>query len=254
MCLPIGYVCRLSDKLHAIISKILTSELSVYHAAIKCGDFDFGSLVAESGLLCPGCRTADCARLHAVRHRKLVRDLITGDVFENLPILRAGFCDGSTKSLMPAELWRGRATVTSVLATVATAATGGVEHALEWAMQSGDGDETVSERTVRRWLRRVKDRVPVATAALDFPLATDLSRAGKLASFLAHLHPRHLLRLRRQWGHSLLDLPSAPRPPCTATRPKPGHQNPSSPHDPPSRYLPRGARCRARRRGRPPDE
>ena len=237
-----------------VIGTILTSKLSVYHAAIKSGDFDFSSLVAESGLLCARCRASDCARLHAVRHRKLVRDLLTGEVFEDLPILRAGFCDGSTKSLMPAELWRGRATVTSVLTMVARAITGGVEHALEWAMQSGDGDETVSERTARRWLRRAEDRVPVATAALDFSPAADSSGAGKLANFLAHLHPRHLLQLRRRWGHSLLDLPSPPKPPRTATRPRPGHQNPAAPHDPPSRYLPRGTRSRLARRGRPPDE
>lgn len=155
---------------------------------------------------------------------------------------------------MPAELWRGRATVTSVLTTVVHAVEGGIEAALEWAMQSGDGDETVSERTVRRWLKRADDRVPVAAATLVFPSAVGLSPAAKLDTFLTRLRPRHLLQLRRQWDYSLLDVPAPSQPPHTATRPKPGCQHPSVPHNPPSKYLPRGTRSRLAHRGRPPDE
>ena len=187
-------------------------------------------------------------------HRKLVRDLHTGDVFSDLPILRVKFCCGATRSLFPAEVWRGRATVTSVLETTAQAATGGIDQALEWSMAAGDGDELVSERTVRRWIKRAADRVPLASALLRFPAAPDLPAVEKLDNFATHLHRRHLLELRCQWGFSLLDCaPPAPDRPRTALWPKPGHQNPAPPHDPPSRYLRRGTRSRLARRGRPPD-
>ncbi|MCK4303661.1 MAG: hypothetical protein KAY24_05425 [Candidatus Eisenbacteria sp.] len=41
-----------------------------------------------------------------------------GDIFENLPIPRIRFCEGPTRSVMPADLWRGRFTVGSVLEAV----------------------------------------------------------------------------------------------------------------------------------------
>lgn len=237
-----------------IISKILTDSLSVYRKVIESGDYDFGALVVESGLQCPGCRTADCARYHGRWTRKLVRDLATGEVFTKLPILRARFCSGTTRSLFPAELWHGRATVTSVLQTVVHAVDGGLEHALRWAMAAGPGDEMVSERTARRWLKRAGDRVRVAEMSLGLAPPPAWPPAGKLQDFLSHLRGDHLLRLRRQWGHALLDLPTAPRPARTAVRPKPGRPDPVLPHEAPSRYLRRGTRCFPRRRGRPPDD
>jgi len=183
-----------------------------------------------------------------------VRDLATGEVFENLPILRVRFCDGTTKSLMPAELWRGRATIGSVLRTVGHAVADGLESALQWTMAAGDGDETVSERTVRRWVKRAGTRVPVAAAALSFRLDAAAGPAAHLHNFAARVRCADLLQLRRRWGRSLLDVPAPAKPPRTATRPNPGCQNPSVPHNPPSKYLPRGTRSRLARRGRPPDE
>ena len=88
----------------------------------------------ESGVACPACGTAGCARPHAWWRRKWVRDLSTGDVFAGVPIRRARFCDGSTRSLPPGELWRGRATVSSVLETVVRVLRDGVEMAYEWTL------------------------------------------------------------------------------------------------------------------------
>jgi hypothetical protein len=175
-------------------------------------------------------------------------------VFRDLPILRVRFCGGLTKSLFPAELWRGRATVSSVLEAVHDAAVAGIGSALQWAMQAGDGDEPVSDRSLRRWAKRTAARVPLASAQLGFPAQVPGSTAAKLDDFMMRLRPQHLLQLRRQWGYGLLDAASLPPSrPRTATWPRPGGQDPAVAHDPPSRYLPRGTRSRLARRGRPPD-
>ncbi len=208
-------------KPHSNISSILTSDLAVYRVAIKSGNFCFGSLVAESGLVCTECGTADCSQRHATWFRKRIFDLCTGEVFQNVPILRARFCDGTTKSLFPAELWRGRATVSSVLEAVSSAINGGVEQALQQAVSAGDGDEPFSERTLRRWIKRAGDRAPVASATLNFPLGAGRPPVEKLETFLSQVHPHHLLALRRQWGFSILDVPPPQEPPSTATRIKP---------------------------------
>ncbi len=100
---------------------------------------------------CPRCRSACCVHKHAWRYRKRVTDLSTGDVFENLPILRIRFCEGPTRSVMPADLWRGRFTVSSVLETVVHILRDGVGEAIEWTSCAGCGEELVSERTLRRW-------------------------------------------------------------------------------------------------------
>lgn len=187
--------------------------------------------------------------------RKEVRDLCSGKVFRDLPILRVRFCSGMTRSLFPAELWRGRVTVSSVLEAVHHAAMAGIDSALRWAMQAGDGDELVSDRSLRRWTRRMAVRLPIASQCLGFALQTHSSTAAKLDDMMTRLRPRHLLQLRRQWGHGLLDaaalLPASRS--RTATWPRPGGQDPAVAHDPPSRYLPRGTRSRLARRGRPPD-
>jgi len=52
-------------------------------------------------------------------------------VFEQVPILRVLFCDGSTASLTPSDLWRGRSTVGSVLETVVRVLRDGIEQAWE---------------------------------------------------------------------------------------------------------------------------
>ena len=250
----IGLVWQQSGKPHTIISSILTSGLTVYLAAIEGENFCFGSLVAESGLLCTACGTADCARYHGTWYRKRIYDLCSGDVFENLPILRLKFCAGAPKSLFPAELWRGRATVSSVLEAVSDAINGGIEHALQRAVAAGDGDEPFSERTLRRWIKRTTDRVPVASASLNFPSDSGEPAAEKFENFLSQVHPRHLLALRRQWGFSILDVPRPQKSPNTATRIKLGFQDPRPPQNPPSEYVRRGTRSPLSRRGRSPDD
>ncbi len=77
--------------------------------------------------------------------------VVDREVFEQLPILRARFCQEPTRSVMPADPWRGRCTVGSVLATAVRFLRQGLGPALEWAACAGDGEEPVSERTVRRW-------------------------------------------------------------------------------------------------------
>ena len=200
------------------------------------------------------CHTADCAQYHGTWFRKRIVDLCSGDVFENLPILRLKFCTGPAKSLFPAELWRGRATVSSVMETVLDAMDGGAKHAMQRATANGDGDEPFSERTLRRWIKRAGDRVPIASAALNFPSANGGSAAEKLENFLTEVHPHHLLALRRQWGFSILDVPPPQKPPNTTTRLKPGFQHPRPPQNPPSKYVRRGTRSRLSRRGRSPDD
>ena len=236
---------------------ILTSGLSVYSTAIKSGDFILSNLIAESGLVCSVCEDAACAKYHGRWTRKRIRDLCSGDSFENLPLLRIRFCNKSTKTIYPAELWRGRSTVTSVLETVFHAIDGGIELALQRVMNAGDGTETVSERSVRRWVKRVGTRLPVAAGVLAIVSERVFSdTAAMFEHFLTHLYPHHLLQLRRQWGYSLLDLvpPDPIKLAHSVSYPKPVFEHPRSPQDPPPKYLPRGTRSWLIHRGRSPDE
>jgi len=224
---------------------------------MKGGNYEFSALVAESGLLCPCCGTADCAKYHGQWLRKKIRDLCSGDLFCDLPLLRIRFCSKTTKTISPAELWRGHCTVTSVLETVSLAVGNGVGRAIQWAMENGDGEETASERTVRRWVKRVGNRLPVAAKALDLVSeATSALTASGFENFLTRLFPRHLLQLRRQWGYSLLDLvpPDPIKLAHCVSYPKPVFEHPRPPHDPPPKYLPRGTRSWLIHRGRSPDE
>ena len=208
----------------------------------------------ESGLLCSQCGTADCAKYHGTWFRKIIHDLCSGEVFENIPILRVVFCDGSTKSLHPAELWRGKATITSCLEVSSIALEEGIDNALQWVTSKGDGEESVSERTLRRWVKRTGDRAPIAAAALNFSLSTREPAAEKLENFLTQLHRRDLQVLRHQWGFSLLDVPPPGKPTNTSMCPKPVFQNPRLPQNPPSEYLPRGTKSFLHRRGPPSSE
>ncbi len=205
----------------------------------------------ESGLQCPKCRTADCANYHGTWFRKIIHDLCSGYVFKNVPILRVIFCDGSTKSLHPAEIWRGKATITSTLEVSSIAAKDGLDEALQWVTMSGDGDEVISERTLRRCLKRTVDRVSIASVALNFSTPTCGSAAEKLENFLTQLHRCDLLTLRRQWGFSLLDVPPSEKHTNTAKCPKPGFQNPRPAQNLPSEILPRGTKSILHRRGPP---
>jgi hypothetical protein len=75
----------------------------------------------------------------------------TGAVFEDVPIIRVGFCDNRTVSLVPGGLWRGRFTVDSVLETVVRVLRDGVGAAYEWTWVAGTGEAVVSRRTLGRW-------------------------------------------------------------------------------------------------------
>jgi len=236
---------------HSIISSILSSGFAVYLAAINSGNYVIHDLVVETGFLCPKCRTADCAKYHGTWYRKIIRDLCSGEVFNRVPILRVLFCDGSTKSLHPAELWRGKATITSTLEASSIAAKEGFEEALQWVILSGGGDEVISERTLRRWLKRAVAQISIASAVLNFSSEPKEPASEKLENFLTQLRYRDLLTLRRHWGFSLLDLSPSEKLTNTIKCPKPGFHNPRPAQNPPSEILPRGTKSFPSRRGPP---
>ena len=208
----------------------------------------------ESGHLCPKCGTADCAKYHGTWLRKIIHDLCSGEVFTNVPILRVIFCDGHTNSLHPAELWRGKASITSCLEVSSIAVKEGIDNALQWVSMSGGGEEVISERTLRRWVKRTSDRFLLASAALKFSLSTHKSAAEKFENFLTQLRLRDLLALRHQWGFSFLGVPPPEKPTNTTMCPKPGFTNPRPAQNPPSEYLPRGTKSFLHRRGPPSGE
>ncbi|MFQ5382516.1 MAG: hypothetical protein ACE5EF_12975, partial [Dehalococcoidia bacterium] len=158
------------------------------------------------------------------------------------------------KSLMPAELWRGKATISSALATVRHALEQGTSRTLAKLMHASDGQtDPISERTLRRLTRRIESRLAIIADAFGLCFPSTDSPAAKLE--LIPTGPERLLRFRRQFGFALLDLPPGPSKTSRTTAwPQPGSSSPAPPHDPPSEYLPRGTRCGHRRRGRPPDE
>lgn len=243
-----------AGKPHSIISSILSSGLLVYLAAIKSGRFLFLDLVLESGHLCPKCGTADCAKYHGTWYRKIILDLCSGESFTNVPILRAIFCDGSTISLFPAELWRGKTTITSALGVVSIALKEGLEGAMQWVCDCNGGEEVISERTLRRLIRRSGSRFSVAAKALNFFQSTAKTFSEKFENFLTSLHRRDLVILRSQWGYSILDIPRSIKAPDCSSYPQPGIGQPHPAQNPPSEILPRGTWSAPYRRGRPPDE
>lgn len=243
------------------IANILSSDLRDYLAVIKSGDFELHALVKEAGLRCPRCRSASCARPHGRRYRKRVTDLSTGDVFENLPILRIRFCAGPTRSVMPADLWRGRCTVNSVLETVMHVLRDGLGQALEWTSYAGDGEEPVSERTLRRWRELTRSRLIGSALAwlgpgLGFHWSDDREPAAQLDHLLDRLSGPVRLAFRAATGYAVIDLPivtpDEPAAGCAAW-PVPGHLLPAPPHDPPSELRPRGAWWPRSGRGPPRD-
>jgi hypothetical protein len=218
----------------------------------------FEVLLRDSGRVCPACRTTDCARPHAWWYRKRVQDLSTGDVFEWVPILRVKFCDGSTPSLMPAALWRGRSTLDSVLETVVRVLRDGIEQAWEWTAFAGTGESVVSRRTLRRWTGFVGTRLIGSAWAwlgprLGMGWSDRVDADEQLESVLDHLAGTLLLAFRATTGHAVLDKPTAPLPPpsCTARRVA-GRLVPHPPHDRSSSLRPRGAWWPRHRRRAPP--
>jgi hypothetical protein len=224
---------------------------------IRAGGFDLASVVAEAGVRCGGCGEGQCARYHAWRYRKPITDLSTGEVFEGLPILRVVFCDGSTRSLPPAEVWRGRFTVTSVLETVVRVLRDGPEATYGWTLFAGTGDQVVSHRSLRRWREIGRRRlVGSAWAWLGPQLGASWSEAedpaSQLERLLAKLTSSVLLVFRGVFGHTVLDKPHRLRIRArSSSRRVAGRLGPAAPHDPPSSVLPRGAWSGPRRRGPP---
>jgi hypothetical protein len=212
--------------------------------------------VAESGVTCPRCGDGRCVRRHARRYRKRVKDLSSGEVHKNLPILRVRFCEGPTRSLMPAELWRGRYTTSSILETVALSEREGLEAALDWASYAGEGETPVSERTLIRWRALVRSRLVgsalvLLSGRLSLYWSDQADLGAQLETLLDRLRPLELLALRAHSGHALLDKPSRPqRSSRSSSRRVPGRLAPSPPPDPSSAPLPRGSRLA--RSGRSP--
>ena len=228
---------------------VLTASLLVYISLIESGDYDLAALVSEAGVRCSRCGSGACARFHDKRYRKQVTDLSTGNIYRLVPILRVAFCDGTTGTLPHAELWRGRFTVSSVLETTGHVLADGVNEALEWTMYAGGGEQLVSERTLRRWVKRVETRLAPLSHYLG--LAAPPEEPMRL---LDRIEPEDLLCFRRLAGYGLLDKPATdPKTSHTTVRPRPSHLRPSPPPDPPSRYLPRGSRYGPHRSKPPPE-
>lgn len=218
------------------------------------------ALAAEAGVRCPRCGDARCVRRHARRERKSVIDLSTGEAFQKIPILRVRFCTGGTSSLPPAELWRGRFTLTSVLETGDHIFRDGVEAAYDWTWQAGRDGSPVSRRTLRRWREAIRSRVIGAAWAWLAPqtgLAWSDSRpeAPQFEALLENLTPSLLLSFRSQFGRALIDpaivTSKTPLADCAA-RPVPGRPARTSSHDPPCPRRPRGTWSSSRSRKSPP--
>lgn len=190
-----------------------------------------------------------------------MQDLSTGEVFEEIPILRAEFCDGSTVSLLPAELWRGRSTLGSVLETVGRVVRDGVEAAYEWTLFAGTGEPVVSRRTLRRWRGLVRTRLIGSTWSwlgprLGWAWSDQQDESIQLERLLDHLSESTLTAFRATSARAVLDkaTPAATAPPCPARRVA-GRLTPSPPQEVSSPLRPRGSWLpRHRRRGPPPDE
>lgn len=186
--------------------------------------------------------------------------MATGELFEAIPILRACFCTGATGSIHPADLWRGRSTVTSVLKAVVHTMREGVGPGLEWAAYAGSGEEPISERTLRRWKKIIQRRLIGSsfswlTPHLGWAWSDARDPADQLEGLLHDLTGDLQLAFRCATGHGVLDRQSvrqAPRSPRFSTRPVPGRQTEAPPQKVPSFLLPRGRWWPRTRRG-PPD-
>jgi hypothetical protein len=214
--------------------------------------------VVESGLACERCGSGRCARPHAWRHRKKVTDLSDGTVFEHLPIRRIIFCTGRTASLVPAELWRGRFTLPSVLETGVHLLRDGLPATYDWTWDAGVDGSPVSLRTLRRWRDWIRRRI-LGSAWAWLAATTGLTAAGatpaaaRLEALLAKLTSLLLLAFRAAFRRALLDKAIHPPPlPRRRARPIPGRHGPAPPPDPPRTIRRRGAWCSRRSRRSPP--
>lgn len=208
--------------------------------------------------MCGRCCSGGCAKPHQVRHRKPICDLESGRCHENVPLVRVVFCDGGTRTLQPAALWRGRTTVSSVLEAGRRIRADGVDATLAWATdRNREGEEPVSERTLRRWNRMLETRLlgdPAHWIAGRLGAPTLAAAPAQLLKGVVDLTAADLLALRARFGRALID--SVRRSPCaprSSSRRIPGRHTEASPPDPPSSYRPRGRWSpRAGREGRGP--
>jgi hypothetical protein len=209
-------------------------------------------VVATAGAACTRCDSTRCARPHGVRHRKRVIDLSTGAVFQAMPIRRVRFCDGRTASLTPAELWRGRFTITSVLETTVHVLRDGIAAACEWTAHAGDGDEIVSPRTLQRWRAVVRQRVIGGALAWLLPQmgvawSATQPAASQLEAVLSRISGSLLARFRATFGHGLLDRRARSRARREAAR-----RSRTAPHDPSRQRAANPSPCAPRSRRSPP--
>ena len=243
-----------------IAISLLSLDLPAYLEAIRAKRPE--ELVEDAGLACPRCGTRTCAKPHAWRRRKKITDLSTGDVYEAVPILRIRFCTKTTASLTPADLWRGRSTVSSVIETVAHVVADGLAAAYDWTWQAGEGDAPVSECTLRRWRDLVRDRlIGSALAWLGPRVGIDWSAGGdegaQLEALLETLTAGVLAAFGSVFGRAVLDKTTVPRPVPRPRRAAPRgagrHDRDASP-DPPRPVRPRGSWSVCRSRGPPPGD
>ena len=214
-------------------------------------------MVEAAGLRCGRCGDGRCASSHGFRFRKRITDLSTGEVFQNLPIRRVVFCTGSSASLVPAEVWRGRCTISSVLETVLRVHRDGIGAASEWALYAGTGEEMVSERSLRRWRDLVRSRlIGSAFSWLGPQLGLVWSQTAPVVPQLDILFDRFtgklLLAFRALTGRALLDKAPGASVPTPSTAPRVlGRLAPAPPHTPPSPRRPRGSWLRGTPRESP---
>lgn len=209
-------------------------------------------VVATGGAVCTRCGSANCARPHGFRHRKQITDLSTGDVFRAVPIRRVRFCDGHTASLVPAELWRGRCTITSVLETVVHALRDGIAAACEWTTHAGHGEEIVSPRTLQRWRGLVRQRVIGAAFSWLLPAtraawSNARPAAPQLEALLRQITGSLLGSFRAVFGRGLLDTRMRSR-----ARRKAARRARAAPHDPSRHPHSNPPPCAPRSRRSPP--
>ena len=208
--------------------------------------------MATAGAVCTRCGSARCVRPHGFRHRKQVTDLSTGDVFHAVPIRRVRFCSGRTASLVPAELWRGRFTISSVLETVVHVLRDGIATACDWTVQAGDGEEVVSPRTLERWRAVVRQRVVRAALAWLLPKtggswSQTRPEAPQLEAVTRRITGSLLMAFRATFGRGLLDAVARRRARREAVR-----RARAAPHDPSRHPHPNPPLCAPRSRRSPP--
>ena len=176
----------------------------------------------------------------------------TGEVFRAVPIRRVRFCSGQTTSLVPAELWRGRFTIPSVLETVVHVVRDGIAAACEWTGHAGHGEEVVSPRTLQRWRALVRGRLVGAALAWLLPKtggswSENRPEAPQLDGLVGAISGSLLAAFRATFGRGLLDLMTRSRARREAAR-----RARAVPHDPTRLASANPPSCAPRSRRSPP--